>query len=422
MVAREPGAGLLSGIRVVEMGLWAAGPAAGGILADWGAEVIKLEPPSGDPMRRLFSALSGSQEPECPPFDTLNRGKRSITLDVNDPRGHELGQRVIASADVFLTNMRPAFLERIAFDPATLLDRHPRLIYASLTGYGLEGPDRDAPGYDVAAFSARSGVAARSTPKGEAPPTLAGGLGDNLTGVALVAGIVAALFDRERGGQGQLVSTSLLRTGMYGIGMDLATRLALGRIGSPVRRTAPQNPMLNSYAAGDGKWFWLVGAESARHWPNLVAALQEPALESDERFATPRDRRRNGEALVAILDERFARHPRDRWAERFATHEVWWAPVNSAEDVLADPQVRASGALVDVPTHDADGAPGGEAPTRPGLATPVSFGGRAVGPTGPPPRVGADTDDVLGELGVDRAQLDELRSAGVIAPDPERSA
>ena len=237
---------LLAGVRVVEMGLWVAGPAAGGILADWGADVIKVEMPGGDPMRKLFGALSGSKEERCPPFDLYNRGKRSIALDINQPDGQALMQRLLATADVFITNMRPQFLQRVGLDHDALLARHPKLIYASLTAYGLEGPDRDAPGYDMAAFSGRSGLVERATPTGATPPILPGGLGDNVTALTLVGGIGAALFHRERTGQGQLVSTSLLRTGIYSIGMDVSTRVGLGRAAAPPPRTRPQNPLMNT--------------------------------------------------------------------------------------------------------------------------------------------------------------------------------
>jgi crotonobetainyl-CoA:carnitine CoA-transferase CaiB-like acyl-CoA transferase len=150
--------GALAGVRVVEMGLWVAGPAAGGILADWGAEVIKVEMPGGDPMRSLFAALSGSKESRCPPFELYNRGKKSLTLDINQAQGRELMLRLLSTADVFVTNMRPQFLARVGLDPDSLRSRYDRLIYASLTAYGLQGPDSDAPGYDMAAFSGRSGL------------------------------------------------------------------------------------------------------------------------------------------------------------------------------------------------------------------------------------------------------------------------
>ena len=403
---------LLSGIRVVEMGLWVAGPAAGGILADWGAEVVKIEMPGGDPMRKLFGALSGSKEERCPPFDLYNRGKKSIALDVNHPDGMALVQRLVATADVFITNMRPQFLQRVGLDHATLLAQHPRLVYASLTAYGLEGPDRDAPGYDMAAFSGRSGLADRATPPGAAPPILPGGLGDNVTAITTVAGIMGALFHRERSGQGQLVSTSLLRTGIYSIGMDVATRVGLGRVAAPPRRTKPQNPLMNTYCASDGKWFWLVGAESERHWPGIAKALGDPTLASDERFVTPRERRRNAQALVEAVDALTARHTRDEWAAIFRSHEVWWAPINSVDDLLRDPQVLASGAFVHVPVPDGQPTP----ESFNGVATPVDFGLTRAGPAGPPPAIGADADVLLTSLGLDGDELSRLRSLGVLAP------
>jgi crotonobetainyl-CoA:carnitine CoA-transferase CaiB-like acyl-CoA transferase len=408
---------LLNGIRVVEMGLWLAGPATGGILSDWGADVIKIEPLSGDPMRNLYGHLSGSKESRIPAFDQHNRGKRSVALDINSEGGAELADRIAGSADVFLTNMRPAFLKRVRLDHETLLSRYPRLVYAVLTGYGLDGPDRDAPGFDVAAFSARTGVANRCAPEGEAPPTLAGGFGDVVTAISTTAAIMGGLMHRERTGKGQLVSTSLLRTGIYCISMDVATRLGLDRLARPASRTKPTNPMLNSYAAGDGRWFWLMGAEAERHWPRLVASIGDPEELRKERFASPRDRRRNGTELVALLDEIFAGRSRDEWAERFAEHDVWWAPVNSVEDLLSDPQVEASGAFVEVP---ADSSATGLA-----VATPVDFSDTPVGPSGPAPAIGADTDDVLRELGVDADEIERLhrsrtvgRAAAEQLPEP----
>lgn len=399
---------LLEGIRVVEMGLWVAGPAAAGILADWGAEVVKLEMLNGDPMRKLFGALSGSREDRCPPFDLYNRGKKSIALDANHPDGLALVQHLLTTADVFITNMRPQYLQRAGLDPAALQAKYPRLVYASLTAYGLEGPDRDAPGYDMAAFSGRSGVAERATPPGGTPPILPGGMGDNVTAMTLVAGIAGALFHRERTGRGQLVSTSLLRAGIYSIGMDVSTRLGLGRIAAAPTRTRPQNPLMNTYCAGDGKWFWLVGAESERHWPGIVAALGDPALLSDQRFAAPRERRRNNTALVAAIDALVARRSRAEWARVFREHDVWWAPIQSVDELVDDPQAIAAGAFVQVPgDHDVRH-----------VATPVDFSDAPAMPAGAPPRVGADTDALLGQLGYPLREVARLRAAGVLAPAP----
>ena len=283
-------------------------------------------------------------------------------------------------------------------------------MYGSLTAYGLEGPDRDAPGFDMAAFSGRSGLAERATPPGASPPVLPGGLGDNVTAITLVAGIMGALFHRERTGQGQLVSTSLLRAGVYSIGMDVATRVGLGRIAAAPSRTKPQNPLMNSYCAADGKWFWLVGAESERHWPGIVEALGDPALLEDQRFKTPRERRRNSQELVLAIDALAARHSREEWAAIFKRHDVWWAPINSVDDLLTDPQVLASGAFVQVPVHQGEAQPA----SFNGVATPVDFSSTPVAPAGPPPRVSADADALLAELGLDQAQLQRLRDAGVL--------
>ena len=229
----------------------------------------------------------------------------------------------------------PGSKQRVGLDHHTLLAQHQRLVYASLTAYGLEGPDRDAPGYDMAAFSGRSGLADRATPPGAAPPILPGGVGDNVTAITLVSGIMGALYHRERSGQGQLVSTSLLRTGIYSIGMDVATRVGLGRIAPPPPRTKPQNPLMNTYCAADGKWFWLVGAESERHWPGIVLALGNPALENDERFATPRERRRNATALVATLDALTAKHTRSEWAARATARAMCGISAPTAAATLA---------------------------------------------------------------------------------------
>ena len=402
--------GVLSGVRVIDMGLWVAGPAAGGIMADWGADVVKIEMPTGDPMRNLFGALSGSKEARCPPFDLYNRGKQSIALDVNRPEGRDLAARLVAGADVFLTNMRPQFLKRVGLDHDTLMAKNPRLVYGLLTGYGLAGPDKDAPGFDIAAFSARSGVAHRATPPGAPSPILPGGMGDNVTAMATVAGILGALLAREKTGRGQLVGTSLLRTGIYSIGMDVSTRLGLGRLAPTPSRMTPQNPLMNPYCAGDGRWFWLIGAESERHWPVILRGIGHEELAGDARFATPRDRRRNAGELVQAFDEIFAARSRDEWAEIFAQNDIWWAPVNSVEDLLDDPQVLSAGAFVPQPARPAD--PAGEAVQT--LATPVDFGEMSAGPAGPPPQLGEHTTAILSGLGLDDAAIEALRLSGVV--------
>jgi len=416
-VSEQSGAGgLLSGVRVVEMGMWLAGPVAGGVLADWGAEVVKIEPLGGDPMRRLYTTMSGSREDKCPPFDMFNRGKRSLAIDVNADGSAAVLEQVIASADVFLTNMRPAFLARVGLDAERLTARYPRLVYASLTGYGPAGPDKDAPGFDVAAFAARSGIGERMQPPGGPPTSLPGGMGDVVSGMSLVAGICGALFGRERTGRGQLVTTSLLRSGIFSIGMDVSARVGLGRVASVKTRQSTSNPLMNSYPAGDGSWFWLMGAESDKQWPRIVACLGDQGLATDERFATPRDRRRNAAALVARLDEIFLTRGRSEWAERFEEHDVWWSPLTAVDDLVTDPQVLASGALG--PGTDADATPEDVRV----VASPVDFSTAPISLPARGPLVGADTVAVLSGLGFSAKEIASLEKAGVLqASSPDVS-
>jgi crotonobetainyl-CoA:carnitine CoA-transferase CaiB-like acyl-CoA transferase len=386
------GGGPLQGVRVVELGVWVAGPGAGGLLAEWGADVIKVEPPTGDPMRQLFALTAGHGQPEVPPFDLDNRGKRSVVLDLRAPEGREAMGRLVDTADVFLTNLRPDAVERLGLGPEALLERSPRLVYASVTGYGRSGPDADRAGYDVGAFWARTGMARAFTPMEDPPPAIRAGLGDHVTALAAVAGINAALVARSETGQGQLVDTSLLRAGIWSIGWDLGIQLRFGKLAPTLPRTETMNPLVNPYVAADGQWFWLLGLESDRHWPPVARAMGKPEWVDEEPFATSRGRRKEAHRVITAMDEVFAKEPREEWIRRFDAEGVWWAPVHTPADVLEDPQAQATGAFVDVPA-------GAGAPAHRAVASPVDFGGRATPPAGPVPGLGEHTDEVLRELG-----------------------
>ena len=399
---------VLDGYRVIELGMWVAGPGAGAVLADWGADVIKVETPLGDPMRRLFKLLAGHGQTESPPFDLDNRGKRSVVIDLAQPEGVEIVRRLLRDADVFLTNLRPEAVERLGLGPDELLAEFPRLVYASVSGYGLEGPEVGRAGYDVGAFWARSGIASLMAPDGIAPPGIRSGMGDHITGMTTVAGILAALLERERSGRGQLVEASLLRTGIYTVGWDLGIQMRFGKIGSVRPRTTEMNPMCNCYAAGDGRWFWLLGVEADRLWPKLCEAVDRADLLTDERFSTARSRRHEASTLVELLDGVFARFTRDELTDRFDRHDVWWAPVNTPAEVLTDPQVIAAGAFVDVP--EGEGAPAHRA-----VATPITFHRTGTPPVGSVPGLGQHTEDVLHAAGFDAADLERFRAAGAIA-------
>lgn len=401
--------GALEGIRVVELGLWVAGPATGGLMADLGADVIKVESPDGDPMRRFFSLSTGSKVDRNPPFELDNRGKRSVAIDINCPEGREAVERIIGDADVFVTNMRPRALEKLGLDAETLRARYPKLIYAGVTGYGSAGAERDRPGYDVGAFWARTGVADTLRTADGPPPAIRGGFGDHITAITTLSGILAALVQRGRTGEGTVIETSLLRTGMYCIGWDLGIQLEFGKLKRPVAREDNEQPLLNCYRAGDGRWFWLIGLEAARHFPGVLRAIGKPELASDERFATVREQRRNRVELIALLDETFARRPLEEWAERFDAEGVWWAPVQSPAEALADQQALAAGAVVEVA-----GMEGGV--TRQ-VAAPIALADS--GPRGPAPRLGAHTDDVLREAGLGNGEIENLRRLGALGDEKD---
>jgi len=369
--ARMPGP--LAGVRVVELGVMVAGPAAGGVMADWGADVIKIESPTGDPLRHIFKALGTVGDMPTPPFEMDNRGKRSVTLDVtaDDQRATLLS--LIADADVFLTNVRLPSLVRLGLDPESLTERFPNLIYALLTGYGQEGADAARAGYDVGAFWARSGLAQNTVPLDAYPSMLGGGVGDHVTAITLVSGIAAALFDRTRTGRGRLVHTSLLRAGLYANSWTLGVHLRFGRVESARHREDSRTPLINPYRTGDGRGLWLLGLEADRHWPNIVRAIGREDLFDDPRFATATSRKENGGEIVAMLDEVFARYTRDELTKIFDEHDVWWAPINTIADALEDPQVLLNEGLVDMTPRE------GDAPFR-AANSPIDFGGYTVRP------------------------------------------
>lgn len=382
-------AGPVAGVKVVELGVWVAGPAAGGILADWGADVIKIEPPTGDPAR-MFGRMLGCDLGLNPPFEMDNRSKRSVVLDLGTDEGRGTAFELLAAADVFLTNVRPGALRRLGLDFESVSAANPRLVYGLITGYGEDGPDADRAAFDVAAFWSRAGVAHLLTRPGDTPPFQRGGMGDHSAGMTMAAAVCAALLARERTGTGQLVSTSLYRQGAYTVSFDLNTYLMSGQPIAIGQRETMGNPCMNNYAAADGRRFWIVGLEPERHWPALCRAVGRPEWRDDPRFADARARAVNSTALIAALDEIFATRPLDDWAQVFAGEpDFFWSPINTLEDVVADEQFHAAGGIVDVPD-------GGAA--VPMVATPADFHGTPWAPRSAAPELGQHTEEVLAEL------------------------
>jgi len=387
---------MLEGLKIIEFASYIAAPGAGGIMTDWGAEVIKIEQPGGDPIRGFFDSI-GSDQSANPVFELDNRGKRSVVLDTSKPAGREALVRLIKDADVFLTNVRPAALKRARLDYDSLKADHPKLIYCSVTGYGLTGPDADRPGFDMAAYWARAGVGALTTPKGSEPFPLRTAMGDHITSLATTSAILAAVVERSRTGVGRLVETSLLRTGVYSIGSDMAIQLRFGRIASSRPREGAVNPLGNFFRSGDGRWICLLPRQGSSDWPKIANAAGRPDLIDDPRFAKAKDRRANGPELVRTLDQAFAALSFAQAAERLDAADIAWSPMQTPAEVAVDPQAIAAGCIVDTP--DGKGgtfkAPGG----------PARFPGADDGPKGPAPTMGQHTHEILSALGYNEAEI-----------------
>ncbi len=397
---------LLKGLKVVDFSAYIAGPGAAGILSDWGADVIKVERPEGDNMRHVFADLKNDLGSN-PTFEMDNRGKRAVVLDITKPEGRDALTRMAAAADVFLTNVRPLSLKKYGLDDATLRAANPRLIYAVITGYGLEGPDAHLPGFDVTAFWGRAGVSNMTTPKGMEPFMLRSGFGDHTTSLATVSAIMAALYAREKTGEGRLVQTSLLGSGVYVMGSDLAVQLKLGRLASTRTRDNPINAIANFYKSADGRWFIHNPRGGSGGWEKFCAAADRSDLVSDPRFAGGKERRANARDLTVELEAGFAALTFDEIAERLNAADLVWAPLQTPAEVAADPQVAAAGGFIDV--EDGQGG------TFRSPAAPARFPGYDATVRPRAPRLGEHTREVLAELGYGEAQIDAMVAAGAAA-------
>ncbi len=394
------------GLRVVELAQWVFVPVAGALLADWGADVIRVERPEGDPYRALATQGIGTDGGRVNLSIALaNRGKRSVGLDLRHERGLALLDELLATADVFLTNLRPGALRRLGLDAATLTERYPRIVYARGHGYGVRGPDADLPGYDSSAFFARGGLAHVLTPPVlDEPIGQRGAMGDRNGAMALAFGVAAALLRRERTGRGSVVDVSLLATAMWTLSSDLLTALNGQRPRASWGRDAFPNPLVGAYRTSDARHIQLVFLQSDRYWPDFCRLIGRAELIDDPRFADLAARGENRAACAAELEAEFAKRTFAEWKDLLAAIDAPWAPVQAVEELLTDPQVLANDYLGEVQDSDV--------PYR--LPTvPVQFDER------PPvvrraPEHGEHTEEVLLELGHSWEEIAELKDAGAL--------
>jgi crotonobetainyl-CoA:carnitine CoA-transferase CaiB-like acyl-CoA transferase len=401
------GPGAFDGIRVIELAQWVFVPVAGALLADWGADVVRIERLDGDPYRGLATQGIGTDSGGVNLSMALaNRGKRSVALDLRKPAGLEALHDLLATADVLLTSLRPGALERLGLSAEAVRERYPSLVYARGNGFGVNGPDADQPGYDSSAFWARGGVGQILTPPDrDFPISQRGAMGDRNGAMALAFGISSALLKRTRTGEGSVVDVSLLATAMWMLSSDLLAALNGGVVQRFSGRTAMFSPLTATYRTKDDRHIQLMFLQGDRYWPEFCHTVGRPDLAEDERFLTIAARRTNGEACVAELDAIFAAHTLDEWKAILAKLDAPWSPIQSIEELIDDPQVVANSYIGDV---QLDGGDSYRLPT-----VPVQFDGQ------PPtlrraPEHGEHTEAVLTELGYDWDRIGELADEGVI--------
>jgi len=399
----------LDGIRVVDWTIWQQGPVASVMLGDLGADVIKVEERiGGDPGRGVLRAqgMDLSNRPNFY-FEANNRNKRSIAVDLKRPEGVEIVRRLADRADVFVQNFRFGVAERLGLGATTLRERNPRLIYASATGYGPEGPERSNPSFDYLGI-ARSGIMMAAGEPDAPPLAIAGGIADQMGAVMLAYGVLAALLAREKTGRGQDVDASHLGSMAWLQGLSLSAKLMLGFALPRMPRAGAVNPLWNHYRCGDGLWLALSMIQADRYWATFCTAIGIPDAATDERFATMDVRAANAPACVALLDATFATRPRAEWLDRLAKGgDFIVSIVNAVDDLPDDPQVRAND-YVTTFEHPTFG------PTRV-VGLPVRLSDTPGTLRHPAPEFGQHTESVLiDELGYDWDTIARLKDDEVI--------
>ncbi len=396
--------GPLEGVRVVEVANWTFVPAAGAVLADLGADVIKVESPSGDPQRALTNLLNLSEEGPNPFLEVPNRGKRSFTADLSLEAGRGALARVLATADVFLTSNLTPVRRKLHIEVEDIRAANPQIIYVRGTGWGSHGPMADVGGYDVACGWATSGMAYKMSVGGDPltqPPAFF-----DLQGANTIAGAVGmALFKRERTGETSVIDVSLMHVGMWALSPDITGSPFSGATGLGDRTQAP-NPVVNTYRTSDGRWLYLVLLQAARFWAELCTLLGCPELIDDERFVDDAARYTNRVACVAALDAVFGSKTLDQVHELLDGFSGVWAPVLRPSEIPVHPQVEPNGFFPVITPQS--GKPFNLVPA------PMRFDDEPTVPRGAAPELGQHTEEILLETGLDWDEISQLRESGAL--------
>lgn len=387
---------LLEGLKVVEMATWVAGPSCAGLMADWGADVIKVESPMGD-VTRAF-APDTPESPGNPIFSNDNRGKRSVVLDTSRPEGRAALRALLRQADIFVTNVRPAAMKRLGLDYDSLRAECPRLIYAAVTGYGLTGPYADVPAFDMTAFWTLSGVAHATIPPDQEPFASRPGFGDHVTALAALSGVLAALHERHSTGKGRLVEASLLRAGVFAISWDLSMQLRYGQVETAQPR-ADRPSLTGFYQTGDGAWI-LILPRTLDCFTNLMIAIDRPEVVAEPRYEQPWTDIEVVRELRAICDEGFARFTAEEIGARLDAFDLAWAKMGTLGELAVSPMAEEAGCFVEI----GDGRGG----TFRSPAPPVRFPEGAPPIARPAPGLGQHSREILLAAGLRPDEIDAL--------------
>jgi crotonobetainyl-CoA:carnitine CoA-transferase CaiB-like acyl-CoA transferase len=403
---------IFSGLKVVDLASFVAGPAAAVILSDFGADVIKVEPPSGDMWRIVFEVPPQPRASENYLWHLDNHNKRGLALDLKSPKAGEVLERLVKWADVLIVNTPHPARERLKLEYQDVVQWNPRLIYADVSGFGDNGPDASLPGFDITAYWARSGLLSQTRDAGAPPTWPIAASGDHATAVGLFSAIVMGLYRRERTGKGSYVTTSLLAEGIWAAGVHIAGALA-GATFYPLHdRKSPSNAILNPYKTSEGSWFMLVVPPDK--FQALATAIGQPGLTADPRFSDPEKQATNAAQLRAILDDVFAKQPMQHWREVFDKAHITYGAILEPTEVVNDPQLRANNIVVPL-----EGAEGKLTLT---VSSPIQVHGVTKEPARRAPGLGEHNQEILRELGFDPAQIENLHAAGTVPRATERAA